>query len=285
MGMLEGKLAIVTGGAGAGIGHGISTVMAAEGAHVAIMEIDVESAKVLQQRIESSGGRASVLRADISKAEEVRWAVEEVVRRHQRVDILVNSAGVGLVRPLAEVTEEEFDQLVSIDLRGMWLCCKYAIPHMQRQKNGAIVNIASVHSRATLPGFGAYAALKAGVGGLTRGIAVQYGTDGIRANAVCPGVVDEDRRRNCGQAHARGQRFGSIVTCNGTKPFPNSFNLRMLGGSSLFCRAIGRAPLPELEIPIDGGTWARSRAAIEGDCVQLQLGKSKLSVQAKHTNT
>jgi NAD(P)-dependent dehydrogenase (short-subunit alcohol dehydrogenase family) len=257
MGLLEGKLAIVTGGAGAGIGHGISTVMAAEGAHVAILEIDLESARVLQQRIEASGGSASVIRADISKAAEVRSAVEDVVRRHQRLDVLVNSAGVGLVCPVAEVTEEEFDQLVSIDLRGMWLCCKYAIPHMQRQKNGAIVNIASVHSRATIPGFGVYAAIKAGVAGLTRGIAVQYGADGIRANAVCPGMVNGRQTREIVAKLTPDVDAWIDSYVRRDQAIPQLIQPEDVGCLVAFLSSDRARSITGAEIPVDAGAWAQ----------------------------
>ena len=187
---LQGKIAIVTGGAGAGIGHGISVVLARQGAHVCILEVDLENAEALHKRISSAGGQAAVFPCDISQSNQVQSAVERIVQNLGRIDILVNSAGIGLIRAVADATEEEFDRLAAIDLRGLWLCCKFVLPHMRKQNSGSIVNIASVHSRATLPRFGLYAAIKAGVVGLTRSIAVEYGPDRIRANAVCPGLVD-----------------------------------------------------------------------------------------------
>jgi NAD(P)-dependent dehydrogenase (short-subunit alcohol dehydrogenase family) len=196
MGHLDGSIAIVTGGGGSGIGHGISLELARAGATVVIVEIDVAAAERVRKEISRLGGKSDVFRADISQSKDVQALVDHVVRNHCRIDLLVNNAGIGLIRPVAEATEEEFDRLMGVDLRGMWLCCKFAIPHMQRQKVGAIVNIASVHGRATLPGFGLYAAMKAGVAGLTRGIAVQYGPDGIRANTISPGLVDGQQTRD-----------------------------------------------------------------------------------------
>jgi hypothetical protein len=161
VGSLDGKMAIITGGAGPGMGHGISRVLAREGAFVAILEVDLQSAEIVRGHIEKVVGRASALPCDVGKGAEVRSTVEKVVEAHGQLDILVNSAGVGSNRPVAEASEEEFDRLAAIDLRGMWLCCKYAIPHMRNQKSGAIVNIASVHSRGTMPRFGLYSAMKA----------------------------------------------------------------------------------------------------------------------------
>lgn len=192
---LERKVAIVTGGGGAGIGHGISLTLAREGACVAIFELDLEAAEGIRARIESESGCAKVYSADISRAEDVRRAVAQAGEDFGRIDILVNNAGIGLVRPAAEASEEEYDRVHSIDLRGAWLCAKYAIPHMQRAGGGSIINIASVHARATVPLFALYAAMKSGLTGLTRGLAVQYGPDNIRVNAVLPGLVDAPQTR------------------------------------------------------------------------------------------
>jgi len=190
MSRLGGKIAIVTGGAGPGIGHGISVALAKEGAFVAILEIDLEAARLVRDRVERAGGHAAVLRCDVSRPSDVRSAIEQVAVNHGTPDVLVNSAGIGMIRPVADASEEEFDRVAAIDLRGLWLCCKFAIPYFQRQRRGTIINIASIHSRGTLPLYGLYAAMKAGVVGLTRGIAVQYGVDNIRANTICPGLVD-----------------------------------------------------------------------------------------------
>ena len=145
MARLDGKVAIVTGGGGSGIGHGISLELARAGACTAIFEIDLAAGEEVRDQIRSSGGEAVVIRADISSAAEVRSAVEEVIRRLRRIDALINNAGIGLIGPVAEVSEEEFDRLAAVDLRGAWLCSKYVIPHMQRQRDGAIVNVACRH--------------------------------------------------------------------------------------------------------------------------------------------
>jgi NAD(P)-dependent dehydrogenase (short-subunit alcohol dehydrogenase family) len=256
-GRLEGKVAIVTGGAGPAIGHGISTVLAAEGAHVIILEIDLEGAGALQRRLEAGGGKVSVLRADVSKAAEVSAAIEEVVRRHRRLDVLVNSAGVGLVRPVAEATEEEFDRLAAIDLRGMWLCCKYAIPQMQKQKGGAIVNIGSVHGGKTIVGFGLYAAIKAGVVGLTRGIAVQYGPDHIRANAICPGMVDGIQTRQIVAKIAPDPDAWMNNYVRRHQAIPQFIQPEEVGYLAAFLSSDEARSITGAEIPIDAGSWAQ----------------------------
>jgi NAD(P)-dependent dehydrogenase (short-subunit alcohol dehydrogenase family) len=256
-GRLEGKLAIVTGGGGPAIGHGISTVLAAEGAHVVIFEIDMETAELVRKRIEAAGGCVSVLRADVSKAGEVKAAMEEVVHRHKRLDVLVNSAGVGLVRAIAEATEEEFDRLAAIDLRGMWLCCKYAIPQMQKQKGGAIVNIGSVHGGKTIPGFGLYAAIKAGVVGLTRGIAVQYGPDHIRANAICPGMVDGIQTREIVAKLSPDPDAWMNDYVRRHQCIPEFIQPEAVGFLAAFLASDEARSITGAEIPIDAGSWAQ----------------------------
>jgi NAD(P)-dependent dehydrogenase (short-subunit alcohol dehydrogenase family) len=255
-GKLHGKVAVVTGGGGSGIGHGISEVLAREGTHVVIVEIDIAAAEAVRHLIESSGGKATVMRGDISRSEEVRSVIDDVVREHKHLDILVNSAGVGLIRPLAEATEEEFDRVAAIDLRGMWLCCKYAIPHMQRQKSGSIINIASVHSRSTVPQFGIYAAMKAGVVGLTRGISVQYGRDGIRANAVSPGLVDGKQTRDIVARFATDvEAWVRDYMCH-HQALPQLIQPEDIGHLVAFLAGDAARMITGAEIPVDAGTWA-----------------------------
>jgi NAD(P)-dependent dehydrogenase (short-subunit alcohol dehydrogenase family) len=257
MGRLDGKIAIVTGGAGPGIGHGISKILGREGALVAILELDLEAAEIVRSRIVKAGGQAMVVRCDVSKASDVRSAVECVVQASGHLDVLVNSAGIGMIRPVADATEEEFDRVASIDLRGMWLCCKYAIPHMQKQKGGAIVNVASVHARATLPLFGIYAAMKAGVLGLTRGIAVQYGTDNIRANAICPGLVDGIQTREIVAKLSNHVDDWLDDYVRRRQAIPELIQPDDVGHLVAFLASDEARFITGAEIPIDAGTWAQ----------------------------
>lgn len=257
MGRLDGKIAIVTGGAGPGIGHGISTVLGREGAFVAILEIDLEAAAIVCSRIRKVGGDAAALRCDVSRSSDVQSAIDQVVHDHGRLDVLVNSAGIGLIRPVADATEEEFDRISSIDLRGMWLCCKFAIPHMKKQKGGAIVNVSSVHGRATLPLFGIYAAMKAGVVGLTRGIAVQYGPDNIRANAICPGLVDGIQTREIvAKLSPNVDGWLDNFTAH-HQAIPQLIQPEDVGHLVAFLASDEARYITGAEIPIDAGTWVQ----------------------------
>jgi NAD(P)-dependent dehydrogenase (short-subunit alcohol dehydrogenase family) len=254
---LDGKIAIVTGGAGPGIGHGISRVLAGRGAFVAILEIDLEAAEIVRNDIQRAGGRAGVWPCDISKAGDVQSVMERVVQEQGRLDVLVNSAGIGLVRPVAEATEEEFDRLASIDLRGMWLCCKFAIPQMQKQEGGSIINIASVHSRGTMPMFGIYAAMKAGVVGLTRGIAVQYGPNNIRANAVSPGLVDGVQTRQIVAQLANDVDGWLDDYVRRRQALPQLIQPEDVGQLVAFLASDEARSITGAEIPIDAGMWAQ----------------------------
>ncbi len=257
MGQLDGKVAVVTGGGGSGIGHGICRVLARQGAHVVIFEIDVEAAQEVCRQIEDEGGSATVVLADISRSDNVRQAVEMVVEEKHSLDILVNNAGIGLIRPVAEANEDEFDRLAAIDLRGVWLCCKYAIPHMRRQKQGSIINIASVHSRATLPQFGIYAAMKAGVAGLTRGIAVQYGPDGIRANTVSPGLVDGKQTREIVARISDDVEAYLEDFVHSEQALPNLIQPEDIGNLVAFLASDGGRMITGAEIPVDAGMWVQ----------------------------
>lgn len=257
MAKLEGKIAIVTGGGGSGIGHGISLVLAEQGAHVVILEIDFDAAEEVCRQIVSKGGTATAIRADISRSDDVVEAINRVTSKHNRLDILVNNAGIGLIRPLAEASEEEFDRLASVDLRGMWLCCKYAIPQMRRQKHGVIINIASVHSQATAPLFGIYAAVKAGVAGLSRGIAVQYGPDGIRANTVSPGMVDGKQTRDVVGRLTQDVDSWMDDFVHHDQALPRLIQAADVGNLVAFLASDQAKTITGAEIPVDAGMWAQ----------------------------
>jgi len=203
------------------------------------------------------GGQASAFSCDVSQSDEIQRTVERIVHDLGHIDILVNSAGIGLIRPIAEATEEEFDRLASVDLRGLWLCCKFVLPHMQRQKGGAIVNIASVHNQATIARFGIYAAIKAGVVGLTRGIAVEYGPDSVRANAISPGLVDGIQTREIiaklapdvdGWLNEYVRRHQSI---------PELIQPEDVGRLVAFLASDEARAITGAEIPIDAGSWVQ----------------------------
>lgn len=251
---LEDKVAIITGGGGGGIGHGISLEFARQGAFVIIVEIDLDAAESVSQQIQSEGGRSSILKADITRENEVKDVVERVLKEHQRLDVLVNNAGIGMIRPPADATEEEFDRVMNVDLRGAWLCSKYAIPPMQRQRNGSIINISSVHGQATLPSFGLYAAMKAGVAGLTRGLAVHYGRDGIRVNTIAPGLVDGKQTREILARLGLDAEAWMRDWVRHSQALPALIQPEDIGRAAAFLGSDDARAITGVEIPVDAGS-------------------------------
>lgn len=188
------RAAIVTGGAGGGIGHGIVEALAAEGWAVLVVDNDARAASALVKRMQTQGCAVEALVADLTAHATPRRAVSAAKRAFGRIDGLVNNAGVGLCKPIAKVTDAEFDRLLDVDLKAAFRMSREVIPAMTAA-GGSIVNIGSVHARHTMAGYGIYAAIKAAIEGLTRGLAADYGPQKIRANCVHPGYVESPQNR------------------------------------------------------------------------------------------
>jgi NAD(P)-dependent dehydrogenase (short-subunit alcohol dehydrogenase family) len=210
MSEFEGKSVIVTGG-GSGIGRATALLFAREGALVALVDWNRPGTEETCATVHREGGQALAIVADVSKSQDVQTAVEATVSCYGRVDILFACAAVQMTKPAADTEEDEWDRLHGVNLKGTFLCCKYVIPHMQRQKGGSIVIASSGHAFVTYPNSSAYAGTKGGLLAFMRGVALDYASDGIRVNCVVPGATDTALLRNylnsCSDPQAEEQRI------------------------------------------------------------------------------
>jgi 3-oxoacyl-[acyl-carrier protein] reductase len=187
----EHKVALVT-GAAAGIGRATAREFARAGARVALVDVDGPGVEEVARQIEKEGGRASAHRADLSRTDEIRGAFHSVLQAHGRIDALANVAGIFPTSPVLEVSEEHWDRVLGLDLRGVFFCCQEALRHMAPRGSGAIVNVASGAGFRPLPGRVAYSAAKAGLVGMSRVMAFEFARRGVRVNVVSPGHTETD---------------------------------------------------------------------------------------------
>jgi 3-oxoacyl-[acyl-carrier protein] reductase len=194
MAVMENKVAIIT-GSGGGIGGAIAFRYAREGVKLALADIIAESAKSRASEINSMGGDAFAIATDVTNKGSVRQMVHTTLERWRRIDILVNVAGGADRKPVVEMTELDWDDIVNMNLKSVFLCCQAVLPTMLKQKHGKIVSISSIYGFTGNPTRSSYAAAKAGVAVFTKSLALEVAKDGISVNAIAPGRVSTPRVR------------------------------------------------------------------------------------------
>ncbi|MGD0624619.1 MAG: SDR family NAD(P)-dependent oxidoreductase [Thermodesulfobacteriota bacterium] len=189
----QGKVSVVTGG-GAGIGEAIALAFAREGAHVAIWDLDGNRAEKVSSTIQEMGHKSIAIQMSVANAREVNASVQRVLREYGRIDILVNNAGICQVVPsVEEIKEEDWDRVLAVNLKGVFLCAKAVMGIMKKQKAGKIINMGSLAGKVGGIATGAhYAASKAAVMCLTKSLAKELGPYGVHVNAIAPGVIETD---------------------------------------------------------------------------------------------
>jgi len=246
---LKDKVAIVT-GSGAGIGHAIATTFAREGARVLVADMDEEAGRETVATIRAGGGTALFVRTDVSQVEDTQRLVETALSAYGRLDVLVNNAGVYTRGDVVSTSVETWNRLLSINLTGVFLCCKAAIPALRRAGGGAIVNISSsVGWQYAAPGIAAYAASKFGVTGLTKAMACDHLPENIRVNCICPGPTDTpliraSRSAEDLQAFKEAQPIGRLGS-------PDE-----IAAAALFLASDEASFVTGVAFPVDGGQAA-----------------------------
>jgi len=191
---MQNTVTLVT-GAGAGIGRRIAEVFASRGSSVALLDRDESHLSDAVASINATGGRALALVADVTRSLDVRQAVERVTNDLGPIDVLVNNAGIVRLGSVTDTSEQDWDLVLDVNLRGVFLCSRHVLPGMVETGSGNIVNISSVAAASGSPGLAAYSASKAAVVNLTKQMAKDYGPAGIRVNCVLPGTIPTDMHR------------------------------------------------------------------------------------------
>jgi NAD(P)-dependent dehydrogenase (short-subunit alcohol dehydrogenase family) len=252
---LEGRLALVfgAGSCGPGWGNGKATAVtyARAGATVVAIDINLEAAEETRSIIVGEGGRAEAAVCDVTQSAQVRALVDEVARRHGRIDVLHNNVGGTALGGVVEESEESFRRIVDLNLTSAFLTCKCAVPYMLQQGKGAIVNVSSLASIRYLYPYASYQASKGGLNQLTQNIAIQYAKQGIRANAVLPGFMDTPITQQVVGQYESGEAMRAARAAK--TPSGRQGSAWDVANASLFLASDAAAYVNGACLPVDGG--------------------------------
>ncbi|MBN1673011.1 MAG: SDR family oxidoreductase [Kiritimatiellae bacterium] len=250
------RVALITGG-GSGLGRAAAVRLAAEGADIAVADIREDGAAETRALVEEQGRRGLVVQCDVTSAQDMERAVAETVAAFGRLDVLFPSAGIGASGTVESTTEEKWDQVVNLDLKGVFLACKYAIPEIRKTGGGAIVTVASIGGMQGNSG-AAFAAAKAGVVNLTRSMAVAHARENIRVNCICPGWIPTPINRNCWQDPERRAQIEQM------HPMGRMGTPEEIAAAVAFLASDDASWITGAVLPVDGGYLATGRSPRRG---------------------
>lgn len=253
MGKLEGKVAVIT-GAGAGIGRASALVFAREGAAVVVADLDPEAGEEAAAQIRGDGGEAVFVQVDVAEPDQVERMVCGAVEAFGRVDVLFNNAGVNFPATVVDVSEEAWRRSLDVNLKGVMLGCRYAIPEMLKTGGGSIVNTASMLGLVASPRQAPYAAAKGAVVMLTRQVAIDYAKRNIRVNCLCPSEVNtEMNRRFIEQSPDPQAELRRVLT---RIPMDRMAEPEEIASAALFLASDDSSYITGVALPVDGGLTA-----------------------------
>ncbi|MFV3414704.1 SDR family oxidoreductase [Pseudomonas nitroreducens] len=249
--LLSGQVALVT-GAGNGIGRATAQAFAQQGVKVVVSDVDAKGGEATVELIRAAGGEATFIRCDVTRDAEVKALVQGTVAAYGRLDYAFNNAGIEIEKgKLADGEESEFDAIMGVNVKGVWLCMKHQIPVMLEQGGGAIVNTASVAGLGAAPKMSIYAASKHAVIGLTKSAAIEYAKKKIRVNAVCPAVIDTDMFRRAYEADPKKAEFAAAM-----HPVGRVGRVEEIASAVLYLCSDNAGFTTGIALPVDGGATA-----------------------------
>ena len=247
---LKGKAALITGGA-SGIGRATALLFAQEGAAVMVADINSELGQAVVREIQSQGGRASVILCDVTVAEDCSLAVDATLEKFGRLDILFNNAGIIRRADVVETSEDEWDRVMAVNLKSIFLMSKYAVPVMAKAGGGSIINTSSGWGLKGGPKAVSYCASKGAVVNMTRAMAIDHGAQNIRVNCICPGDVDTPMLRH--EAHQLNQDETSFLAEAAERPLGRYAQPEEIAQAVLYLASDAASYVTGAALVIDGG--------------------------------